>query len=302
MTDKRLGARGLQWQSQALVATVIPVCVAVVCIHSVRGWGASTRTALLFSTAFALSVWLARSATPLAAITGGVLTATMAFFPGHGDLFHSALLPLVALLLLTLGATRFGRRHKEGLGLAEARGGRNAAQVVANLGIAGLTASLALALSWTAHLEDSGLTFTDTSLTHFVSWNSLLSVALVAALAEATSDTLSSELGEVLGGEPFLITTGKRVAAGTDGAISVAGTVAGTLGGFAVLVVAVLAMRLNMLAAICAGVGAFAGFFCDSLLGATAERRSLLNNDSVNFLSTAAAALLSLLLFLIFST
>jgi uncharacterized membrane protein len=37
-------------------------------------------------------------------------------------------------------------------------------------------------------------------------------------------------------------------------------------------------------------LGAIAGLFVDSLLGATAERRGWLNNDGVNFLSTLAAS------------
>jgi uncharacterized membrane protein len=36
--------------------------------------------------------------------------------------------------------------------------------------------------------------------------------------------------------------------------------------------------------------GAAFGMFFDSLLGATLERRGWLNNDGVNFLSTASAA------------
>ncbi len=36
--------------------------------------------------------------------------------------------------------------------------------------------------------------------------------------------------------------------------------------------------------------GAVFGLFFDSLLGATLEQRGLLNNDAVNFLSTASAA------------
>ena len=37
------------------------------------------------------------------------------------------------------------------------------------------------------------------------------------------------------------------------------------------------------------GAGVF-GLFFDSLLGATLERRGWINNDAVNFLSTASAA------------
>ena len=38
------------------------------------------------------------------------------------------------------------------------------------------------------------------------------------------------------------------------------------------------------------------GLFFDSLLGATLERRRWLNNDAVNFLSTASAAAFALVL------
>ena len=41
---------------------------------------------------------------------------------------------------------------------------------------------------------------------------------------------------------------------------------------------------------------ATAGMLVDSLLGATVERRGYLNNDFVNLLSTASAALLVLIL------
>jgi uncharacterized membrane protein len=40
--------------------------------------------------------------------------------------------------------------------------------------------------------------------------------------------------------------------------------------------------------------GGVLGLFVDSLLGATLERRGWLNNDAVNFLSTASAALFAL--------
>ena len=45
---------------------------------------------------------------------------------------------------------------------------------------------------------------------------------------------------------------------------------------------------LTMFAVSCAG--AVFGLFFDSLLGATLERIGWLNNDAVNFLSTASAA------------
>ena len=157
----------------------------------------------------------------------------------------SALSPLLALFLLTWAATRFDRSRKQSLGVAEDKRGRNAAQVAANLGVAGLGAATALSY----RLPDP-----------------FYAVLVVAVLAEATADTLASELGEVLGGPPFMITTLRRVAPGTDGAVSPAGTVAGTSGALLVVLVAMPALGLSTGNALCAGLGAIGGLFFDSLL------------------------------------
>jgi uncharacterized protein (TIGR00297 family) len=113
---------------------------------------------------------------------------------------------------------------------------------------------------------------------------------MLAVLCEAAADTVASEVGQVLGGAPRLLTNLQRVETGTDGAISIAGTAAGILA--AILVAATGALTLGggwrMASVACAG--GLLGLFIDSLLGATLERRGRLNNDLVNFLSTASAA------------
>jgi uncharacterized protein (TIGR00297 family) len=261
----------LRWQSWLVLAAAAPWC-ALATLQS--PWNRSTQTGLAISLGLGLLVWLARAATPLAALTGAVITAVLSLAPlSSSGVFHSALAPLLALFVLTFSATKFGRRKKEQLGVAEDKHGRNAAQVAANLGVAGLAAAAAL------------------SLPSLGPW---CAVAVTAALAEATADTLASELGEVLGGQPFMVTTFRRVPAGSDGAVSLAGTLAGTCAAVAVVLVAVLALGLSPGNAVCAGLGAIAGLFVDSLLGATAERRGWLNNDAVNFLSTLAAAVIAM--------
>ena len=197
---------------------------------------------------------------------------------GTSSWYHSALPALLALFVLTFAATRFGRGKKQQLGVAEDKRGRNAAQVAANLGVAGLGAAVGL-----SHPTP----------------DTLFAVVVVAAMAEATSDTLASELGEVLGGRPVLVTTLRRVTPGTDGAISLAGTVAGTSGAMLVVLVAVCTLGLRPGDALASGLGAVGGLFVDSLLGATAERLGWLNNDAVNFLSTLAASLIALAIFIL---
>jgi uncharacterized protein (TIGR00297 family) len=258
------------WQSWLVLAMVVPWCTLATLRYATASWSGTTQSALGISLGLALLVSLARAATPAGALTGGILSAVLTL--GALAWYHSALPALLALFVLTWGATRFGRGKKQGLGLAEDKRGRNAAQVAANLGVAGLAAALALT---------QGRPYT---------------VMVIAALAEATADTLASELGEVLGGPPFLLTNLRRVAPGTDGAISLAGTVAGTSGAALVVLIAAPTLGLRPGDTIAAGLGAVGGLFVDSLLGATAERTGWLNNDAVNFLSTLAASLIAALI------
>ena len=95
-------------------------------------------------------------------------------------------------------------------------------------------------------------------------------------------------------GSPRMITTLRRVEAGRDGAVSMAGSAAGMAA--AVIVAAAGTFALSGSAPmfwISAAGGAF-GLFFDSLLGATLEEAGWLNNDMVNFLSTGSAAAFAL--------
>ena len=231
---------------------------------------------------FALVAWKTHSATPAAAIAGAAITASLMFSTATVpyEPWRTALVPVLTLLLLASLATRMGRRGKERLRIAELRQGRAASQVAANLGIAALVSD-GLVQSW---LIDkpwfSRATFAPT----------LLFAIGLAALAEAAADTVSSEVGQVLGGRPRMITTLRTVEPGADGAVSLKGTLAGVAAAAIVAGAGAWALQGGReMFWIAAASGVF-GLFCDSLLGATLERRGWLNNDAVNFLSTASAA------------
>jgi len=223
------------------------------------------------SAGFGVLVWRLRAATAPAAAMGAVICFDILL--RQGDVprvgwLGTAMPALLALFVLTFGATRFGRARKEAMGTAEAKTGRRASQIVANLGAAGLCAS-----GGGAH-------------------TAALMAACLAALAEATADTVSSEMGQVFAGSKWgaarLITTGRRVPAGTDGAISVAGTACGVAAALVMALVSPYGHALRPLGMIF-GAGC-AGLFFDSVLGATVERRGWLGNDLVNFSSTVFAA------------
>jgi uncharacterized protein (TIGR00297 family) len=210
-----------------------------------------------------------RGVTTGGAVAGGFVCFALLSAAGLG-----AFAALLTVFLLTWIATRFGYHRKQGLGTAEARTGRDALQVLANLATAAACAVLYAMLRPDRRLL----------------------IAMAAALAEAAADTVSSEMGQALGGAPRLITTGKKVEPGTDGAITLAGTLAGAAAAIAVALVFVVTRVFGWrLLAVCAGAG-FAGMIFDSLLGATLEHRRILGNNAVNFTSTIMAALLAFLL------
>jgi uncharacterized protein (TIGR00297 family) len=203
------------------------------------------------------------------------------------SIIQSGLAPLMALFVLTFVSTRLGRGRKLKAGLAESARGRNAAQVIANLGAAGLLVLICWLgwFDWLSH--KSGF---------YGSCLSALPVLLTAALCEATADTVSSEIGQAFGGRPFLLMTFRRVEAGTDGAASLLGTAAGVLAAALVAGVGMWAVRIELRDAGIALAGGVAGLFFDSLLGATVERKGWLGNDLVNFSSTVFAVVVALFL------
>ena len=202
-------------QSRVLVGVVgLLLVVGTVAVY--RPFTAGSVIPLVCSFAFAVVVWLLRSATLPAAGIGSLICAILARVPtvwtGFYPLpiYRPGVPPLIALFVLTFAATRFGRKEKERQGIAETRSGRRASQIVANLGVAALCA--------------------------LVGWYD----GCIAALAEATADTVSSEIGQALGGSTWMVTTLRRVPSGRDGGVSLGGTVAGLVAAGVVVAVGAL--------------------------------------------------------------
>lgn len=255
-----------RWLTLAVVSLLVLFCgrlVSDAVLARSDTTGGGLLGPILLSAAFALLVLRLRAATPAGAAVGAMVCLLMAR-PGTvaSTFFRASPLPaLIALFVLTFAATRFRRAAKERSGLAEARSGRRVSQVVANLGVAGLCAGC----GWLP--------------------------GALAALAEATADTVASEVGQALGGPTFLLTTGRRVGPGTDGGISLRGTLAGLAAAGVAVLAGIAAVPAR--AAVVAFVAGAAGLLFDSLLGATLERRGWIGNDVVNFSSTLFAAALA---------
>jgi len=278
----------LQWQSKTILLLVFPAIGADIVLET-RWWMTHAPQVAIWtlglSTLLGLVAYKLRSATASAALAGMAIASSMMFATTSSFPYlpwKTALVPILAVLILTPLATRAGHKQKENLGTAESRTGRQASQVAANLGIAAL-ASNSLVQLW---IIDHGWVY---ALGIIPNHASALALCL-AALAEAAADTVSSELGQVLSGHPRMITTFRKAEPGTDGAISLGGTAMGIIAAAAVAAAGSWAFDGGTSIFLISWIAGVFGLFFDSLLGATLERRGWINNDTVNFLSTASAA------------
>lgn len=213
---------------------------------------------------------LARKLTIEGAVAGGILGLLL--FQGTG---WPGIAFMAAFFVLGSMVTAIKRNMKEQLGVAEAnRGRRRAAQVLANAGVAGIAALAGWMLP---------------------AYRDLATFLTAVCFSSATSDTFSSELGSVYGKKFINILSLKKDQRGLDGVVSAEGFLAGLTGSILIagLYAGFFGWSLQILWIVLAGN---AGNLADSFLGAALERRNLIQNDLVNFLSTLVAALTGWLL------
>lgn len=183
-----------------------------------------------------------------------------------------ALVQMVVFFALGTTATRIGYRIKAARGIAQERGGRRG--VVHAFANGGIPAFLALA---------AGLTPPPLG--------AVLALAYAGAVATAAADTCSSEVGKAYGRRTFLITSLRPVPPGTEGAISLEGTLGGFGGALLVALVGPLTGAYGLAAALLVAVAGLLGSLAESVIGTVAEARGWMGNDMLNALNTAIGAL-----------
>jgi uncharacterized protein (TIGR00297 family) len=211
--------------------------------------------------ALALAAWAGGAFDGRGAATGVVLA--LAALVGGGP----AVLGLLVLFVMSGTAAGRFRRRRLRQGPDPARGARNALANGAVAAACGLAAAFSVG-RWPV-------------------------LALSAALAAATADTVGGEIGQAVGGPTRRVSDGRRVAPGTDGGVSWAGSAATLASAALVAGAGVLGGLLCGSEGLLVAAAGVAGAAVDSLLGATLERRGLLDNEAVNFLATLTAAWLA---------
>lgn len=201
---------------------------------------------------------------PSGALAGALLGTVVLGFGGAGL--------YVLLWVFFLGgtlATRFRKAKKEAMGKAEEKGGRRgAANVLANVSVA---ACCALAAGLGPHAG-------------------VLHLAAAAALATALMDTVGTEVGQAIASPTVLLPDFRRVPPGTDGAVSIAGTLAGLVAAGLLAWVGVAAFVLAPSGAAAVVLAALLGTILESLLGRAGAPWRVSNGHVLNFVNTLAGA------------
>jgi uncharacterized protein (TIGR00297 family) len=189
---------------------------------------------------------------------------------------------LLAFFIIGTLATKLGYARKAREGLAQEGGGRRgAAHAFANVGVAAICA--------------------------VACWRGLGFVPLfmgIAALATAAADTTASEIGQLVGRRAFLPLSFRRVERGTEGAISIEGTLAGIVAACLVAIAGTAMTAHHFRAGFIGSVTidkskvilvltgcAFLGSYLESILGSWNRRHgSPIANGTLNFANTLLGA------------
>lgn len=250
----------------------------------------------MLSTIYSLNTWL------VAVGLNTVLLAIAQIIPKKlltpAGLFHAWFLGVliwgslgwqgyvVVLFYFLVGSavTRIGMEQKEAEGIAEKRSGARGPENVWGSALTGALCALGTLIIPAFDVDTGAIT-------------SLLLLGYVASFSTKLSDTCASEVGKAYGKRTFLITNLQPVPRGTEGAVSLEGTLAGLVASAALALVGWAVGTINLLGVVLCILAAFIATNLESVIGATLQSKlNWLTNEVVNILNTLIGALTAILL------
>jgi uncharacterized protein (TIGR00297 family) len=197
--------------------------------------------------------------------------------------------------LVGSAVTRIGMSQKEAAGIAEKRSGARGPENVWGSALTGALCALGVGL-----LNWELITPNNQSLVP--SLQSLLLLGYVASFSTKLSDTTASEVGKAYGKRTFLITTLQPVSRGTEGAVSLEGTLAGVVASVAIAAVGWAVGLIDLLGILWCILAAFIATNLESVIGATLQSQyNWLTNEIVNIFNTLIGATSAILIAYIWS-
>jgi uncharacterized protein (TIGR00297 family) len=193
-----------------------------------------------------------------------------------GALGWRGYLVVLAYFFVGSAVTRIGQAEKEAAGIAEKRSGKRGPENVWGSALTAAFCALAIAFGPEA-------------------WHGWLALGYVASFSTKLSDTTASEVGKAYGKSTFLITTLQPVARGTEGAVSLEGTVAGFMAGFALAILGYGVGLITVGGIIFCTIAAFIATNLESVIGATLQNEwPWLTNEVVNGINTFLGAAIAM--------
>ncbi|MGB6295987.1 MAG: TIGR00297 family protein [Rivularia sp. (in: cyanobacteria)] len=213
----------------------------------------------------------------------GILNAWLLGVLIWGTLGWRGYTVVCAYFIVGSAVTRIGMEQKEAEGIAEKRSGARGPENV-------------WGSAFTAALCALGIGIINLQATSEIFLSSLLTLGYVASFCTKLSDTCASEVGKAYGKRTFLITTLQPVPRGTEGAVSLEGTLAGI---FASVLLAMLGWGvglINVWGILWCILAAFIATNLESVIGATLQSRwQWLTNELVNVINTLIGAATAML-------
>ncbi|MEH1770679.1 TIGR00297 family protein [Nostoc sp.] len=192
--------------------------------------------------------------------------------------------------LVGSGVTRIGMAQKEAEGIAEKRSGARGPENVWGSALTGALCALGVGII------NSGF-FVASPQSLVPNPQSLLLLAYVASFSTKLADTTASEVGKAYGKSTFLITTLQPVPRGTEGAVSLEGTLAGIVASVAIAFIGWGVGLIDLLGVAWCVLAAFIATNLESVIGATLQSKyAWLTNEVVNIFNTLIGAIASVLL------
>ena len=252
------GRRG--WDN---VLVVLGVVVALAALDARPEAAGLVAAAVVAGGIFGVAAYRARSLDLSGALAGGVFAFLLIAVGGA-----AWAVPSLAFFVGSSALSRVGRARKRSAeALAEKGSRRDAGQVAANGGVA--AALLAATLFWPGAAP-------------------ALYAAFLGAFAAAAADTWTTEIGTLAGGSTRRLGFGARVAPGTSGGVSAAGTL-GAVAGASLVALVALPFTTGAVS-LAVALGGVAGAFADTILGATVQARYRLADGTATERAPSPAA------------
>ena len=203
-------------------------------------------------------------------ISAGILGSIL-----WGSLSWQGWISVVIYLLFGSLVTKIGYKFKRQKGIAEKRGGRRGPENVWGSAATGLFFAIMVKLNFANLL--------------------LYKIGFAASFSAKLADTFGSEIGKRFGRNTYLITSFKKVDRGTEGGVSLEGTIASAVGAIfmssIMLSCSIITTKYQFLIV---SISGFLATISESIIGAKFQERYKLSNELVNAIQTSISSIIAI--------